>query len=350
MQACQFDIKAHSYFKTYSDAIAHFMFGIYFASMTEGNGLMQKKNWVVAGIYLGALLLGWGGSFAVSQWTARETTIPEGYQAEQIVKGSAKTGEQSKKQKSNSSSSALPKAMSLDSYLRPIVSRSIFDSTKVNAKTPDSTSTDDNTSALTDLDLRLLATIVAEPAEFSVALILDNKANQSQPYAVGDKLIEDAIVHEIKQKEVIIKRSDGTLERLTTAKEEKATKSKSKTDTKSKSNDEGITKDGNKYVVDQEVFDELLKNPEKLYSQIRAVPHKDSNGEIDGYRLSGIRRKSVFYKLGVKNGDIVHSVNGRSLNSMSSALDAFNSLQSSREFSFDLTRRRKQQTMEYEVR
>ena len=311
---------------------------------------MQKKNWVIAGIYLGALLLGWGGSFSASQWANRATTLPEDAQVKIAEKGSAPAGERSKKNKSSSSSSALPKAMSLESYLKPIVSRSIFDSTKVNAKAPDVNPTGDSASALTDLDLRLLATIVAEPAEFSVALILNNKANQSQPYAVGDTLIEDAVVHEIKQKEVIIKREDGTLERLTTSKEEKSKKSKSKTDSKSKAGDEGITKDGNKYVVDQEVFDELLKNPEKLYSQIRAVPHKDSNGEIDGYRLSGIRRKSVFYKLGVKNGDIVHSVNGRSLNSMSSALDAFNSLQSSREFSFDLTRRRKQQTMEYEVR
>ena len=125
---------------------------------------------------------------------------------------------------------------------------------------------------------------------------------------------------------------------------------KSKDNSATKSED-GISKSGNnKYVVDQEVLDELLKNPEKLYSQIRAVPHKDSDGNVDGYRLSGIRRKSIFYKLGVKNGDIVHGVNGKELNSMSGAMDAFNSLQNARDFSFDITRRRKKQTMEYEVR
>ena len=67
-----------------------------------------------------------------------------------------------------------------------------------------------------------------------------------------------------------------------------------KTNSATKSED-GISKSGNnKYVVDQEVLDELLKNPEKLYSQICAVPHKDSDGNMDGYRLSGIRRKSFF--------------------------------------------------------
>ena len=310
---------------------------------------MQKKNWVIAGIYLGALLMGWGGSFAVSQWADRETTLPENAQVKMEKKPQSKANNKSKKESSKSSKSSISKPMSLESYLKPIISRSIFDSTKVNAKAPVVNDDGESDYALTDLDVRLLATIVAIPAEYSVALILINKSNQSHPYAVGDTLIEDAVVHEIKQKEVILKRGN-TFETLTTAKEEKGSKPKSKTDKTSTKDDEGITKDGNKYVVDQEVFDELLKNPEKLYSQIRAVPHKDSNGEIDGYRLSGIRRKSVFYKLGVKNGDIVHSVNGRPLNSMSSALDAFNSLQSSREFSFDLTRRRKQQKMEYEVR
>ena len=50
------------------------------------------------------------------------------------------------------------------------------------------------------------------------------------------------------------------------------------------------------------VTDQMLANPEKLYSQIRAVPHKDARGAVDGYRLSGIRRKSVFSQLGIKNG------------------------------------------------
>ena len=36
-------------------------------------------------------------------------------------------------------------------------------------------------------------------------------------------------------------------------------------------------------------------------------------------------------KLGIKNGDVVHSVNGHDLTSMSSALSAFDSLQSERE-------------------
>ena len=203
---------------------------------------------------------------------------------------------------------------------------------------------------MTDLDVLLLGTIVAEPQEFSAALIRENKSVKARGYGIGDDLVGEATIMEIRQKVVMIKRSDGSIERIEISEEGKEPKKKKSSDSKDKE-EEGVSKTGtNQYTVDQEVFDQLIESPEKLYSQIRVVPHKDDSGEIDGYRLSGIRRKSVFYKLGVKNGDIVHTVNGKSLNSMSSAMDAYNSLSSSRNFSFEITRRRKKQTMEYEVR
>ena len=136
----------------------------------------------------------------------------------------------------------------------------------------------------------------------------------------------------------------------TTAKNDDREKDANKNNKKSK-DDSGIEKTGaNQYTVDQSVLDEILENPEKLYTQVRVTPHKDSNGEIDGYRMTGIRRNSIFYKLGIKNGDVVHNVNGKPLTSMSNAMDAYNSLGNARNFSFDITRRKSKRTFEYEVR
>ena len=55
-------------------------------------------------------------------------------------------------------------------------------------------------------------------------------------------------------------------------------------------------------------------------------------------------------KLGIKNGDIVHGVNGAGLTSTSGAMGAFQALQSESNFSFDLTRRRQKVSMDYEIR
>jgi len=106
----------------------------------------------------------------------------------------------------------------------------------------------------------------------------------------------------------------------------------------------------NHYAIDQAVIYDLYENPEQMYSQIRIVPHKASNGEIDGYRLSGIRRNSIFYQFGWENGDILHTVNGMSLTSMSSAMEAYRTLSNEQNFAFEITRQGQHQTLVYEIR
>jgi general secretion pathway protein C len=71
---------------------------------------------------------------------------------------------------------------------------------------------------------------------------------------------------------------------------------------------------------------------------------------VDGYRLSAIRRGTLFDKLGIKNGDIVHTVNGQSLSSTSDAMNAYQGLQNESSFSFEITRRNKKKTLNYQVR
>ena len=71
---------------------------------------------------------------------------------------------------------------------------------------------------------------------------------------------------------------------------------------------------------------------------------------MDGYRLSAIRRGSLFDKLGIKNGDVVHGVNDMPLTNTDGAFQAFQTLQTESAFTFEVTRRNQRQTFEYEVR
>ena len=97
-------------------------------------------------------------------------------------------------------------------------------------------------------------------------------------------------------------------------------------------------------------MDEALANVETLATKMRVVPHKGSDGAVDGYRLSAIRRGSLFDKLGIKNGDVVHGVNGMPLTNTDGAFQAFQTLQTESAFTFEVTRRNQRQTFEYEVR
>ncbi|MEC8194440.1 MAG: type II secretion system protein GspC [Myxococcota bacterium] len=232
----------------------------------------------------------------------------------------------------------------------PIIRRNMFDSSKVGVEaTPDA---DGEAGNKTSLPVVLLATIVADPEAYSSCLIAEDKGEEGAlGYGVGDSVLGEATIFRIEQKRVILKRSDGTLEYLEMdgAKAAPARSSGAKAAKAGKW--DGVKKDGEtKFTIDQETFDKILENPDKLAGQIRAVPHTDDSGKVDGYRLSGIRRSSLFRKLGIKNGDVVHSVNGNDLTSMTSALSAFESLQNERNFSFEVTSRKKKKTYEYEVR
>jgi type II secretion system protein C len=235
-----------------------------------------------------------------------------------------------------------------------IVQRNIFDPSKVGAGTEEPSSDISGAERRSDLKVVLLATVVAEPAEYSSALIAEDKKSKgsARGYGIEDDLIGEAKIVRIEQRKVYIRRSDGNIEYISMDEEKPGVPgAAAEGDGVAAADAEGVQKvDDTHFVVEQALIDQMLANPEKLYSQIRAVPHKDASGAIDGYRLSGIRRKSVFSQLGIKNGDVVHAVNGKAMGSMGQAMEAFNSLQNEKNFTFEVTRRNNRQTFEYEIR
>lgn len=104
-----------------------------------------------------------------------------------------------------------------------------------------------------------------------------------------------------------------------------------------------------KRIVERGAFEQALANPTRFMRGIRVRPHK-RGGEIDGFRLRRVRRKSVFETLGARRGDIVHAVNGKPLTSVESALAAYQELRTANGFEFQITRKGKPITMEIDIR
>ena len=300
---------------------------------------MNRNRWYTIGLYLTAVTLGWLLAFGGSKYVYRQIVIDD--------IGDLNAPEVAPNTSSKKPISSSKQNLSKQNYLSSISNRNIFDSSQINTPPPPDPPGGNKILNISDIDAQLLGTIVMEPKTQSLAMIKQGSGAQIQPYGIGDTLL-DATIQHIEPEYVWIKRNNETEVLLLHGKKDKKSAKTSKA--KKSSDDSGVSKSGkDKYTVDQAVFDELLQNPEKLYTQIRATEHK-TDGEVDGYRVSGIRRKSIFFKLGIKNGDVIHSVNGLPLTNLNEAMKAFESLQSSRDFSFDVTRRRKKRTMEYEVR
>ncbi len=314
-------------------------------------------KWTIAGVLIGASVLSWLSAIAVSRMANGVLALPEDAEIADIAMVPVEVAE------ADEATAAIPttetrRARSAASYIKPIIKRSLFDSSLVDAVVTAAAASGEGggDGVPSDLKVVLLATLVADPPEFSSALIAEQKgADGALGYGIGDNLLGEGEIVRIEPRKVYVKRLNGSIEYISMEDGQCYEKDKRKGGRKSskKGKDEeedGITKEGpNKFIVDQELIDKVMENPEQLYSQIRATPHKDGS-TVDGYRLSGIRRRSLFYKLGIKNGDIVHSVNGTTLDSMSSAMGAYNSLQNDKNFTFEVTRRNKRQTFEYEVR
>jgi len=178
----------------------------------------------------------------------------------------------------------------------------------------------------TTLNLELLGTVVY-PGEKSVAVIknLDNRKINGY---VENELID--IITSEKVKVIRIEKCVAVLERRTEGhetirckkdldqkstskqvasrtglgrKSSKASSRGRKIDDMSDKTTEGITQvEEGLYDVDQKMFDELLSNPNDILTKARVVPHED------GLRFFAIRPNSVFNKIGIKNGDIVHRI------------------------------------------
>jgi type II secretion system protein C len=241
-----------------------------------------------------------------------------------------------------------PQGKSERDYLDTILKRNIFDTEAITAYDPIAVTRGDS-EAITDLNVILKGTMVATPKIYSSALIADDgKDAHAVGYGIGDKL-RDAEIIKIEKGVVTLKRGDGRIETLTMIEGKAPTTSSSSS---SSSDGEGEVEKlaENKYAIDRALLDKYIGDIESISRMGRALLHRGPDGDFDGYRLSAIRRNTLADQLGIKNGDVVHSVNGQALNSVQGAMSAYQGMMSDSSFTFEITRRGQRVTMEYEVR
>jgi general secretion pathway protein C len=103
------------------------------------------------------------------------------------------------------------------------------------------------------------------------------------------------------------------------------------------------------FTIDRELVRRTLADPSALTGLGRALVHEE-NGRAVGVKLYGIRRNSILGQLGIQNGDMVRTVNGRAVTSLESAIDAYAQLRNEDRITIELDRRGSSVTIEYSVR
>jgi general secretion pathway protein C len=113
--------------------------------------------------------------------------------------------------------------------------------------------------------------------------------------------------------------------------------------------DEGIEKiTDTKFNIQRGLVDKVLANQGSLMKTARVIPHEE-DGRVVGVKVYGIRRNSLLGRLGVRNGDMLRTINGFSMTSPDTALEAYSRLRSADKLTLAVKRQNKEMTIEYNI-
>ncbi|MDF1562216.1 MAG: type II secretion system protein GspC [Deltaproteobacteria bacterium] len=202
----------------------------------------------------------------------------------------------------------------------------------------------------TTINATLVATIVADPEDYSAAVITDNNSRETSVYGIGDLLQGAATVVKVEERRVLLNNRgrteylemDGEAKPGATAGGAVAAVTPASADKEEEKEGEigdGIRKVAeNEYVVAQEEIEKTLSNLNTIATQARIVP-AFKNGVAQGFKLFSIRPGSLYAKIGIQNGDVIKKINGYDINSPDKALEVYQKLKDARDVTVELERR-----------
>lgn len=254
-----------------------------------------------------------------------------------------------------------------------IVKRNIFGATEKAEPLPVEEEPEVDNLEETTLQLSLLGTVAGDPAG-ARAIILDGKDRKQNIYRVGDS-VQGAEIRQILRGKVVLRHGEKD-EILTMAEPEakssaaarpavrpsrinrtrqsraarRAVEEREKPEEANNATGEDATGEVQEEIIPvaQDELQSSINNLNELMTQVRIRPYF-RGGQSEGLIVSQIQGNSIFAKLGLMNGDIINSVDGRPLNSPEEAFQFYNSLNSGSRVSIELTRRGQKKMFTYDI-
>ena len=168
-------------------------------------------------------------------------------------------------------------------------------------------------------------------AKTSLVVLEKKSDNKQQVYKLGDSILPGTKISDISSNRVYItaKYCPEYLELtypVVTSQTRRGRQKSGRSDVDYAEN--GFERVGNDTTVTKQWVNDILTN--KLSTALedaRAVPYMEG-AQVKGFTLSQIVPDSVYSKLGLKNGDVISSINGIELNDAAKAIQTLNSLRS----------------------
>ena len=198
--------------------------------------------------------------------------------------------------------------------------------------------------------VRLVGTVAGSPS-YLYAVIEDPFQKTNKIFKLNDAIAPGVTLVEIQRNRVTISRN-GKSEVIELGAKE-ATTSQTPPPPRPVSppqpSSESAPPSPSTFVVDRESVQAATQDMNRLLTQARLVPNF-TGGVADGFRIFSIVPESLFEKVGLRNGDILHSINGVELKDPEKAFQIYQLLKDSDRFAIDLIRAGQNLSLNYEVR
>lgn len=113
---------------------------------------------------------------------------------------------------------------------------------------------------------------------------------------------------------------------------------------------DGIKKLGDgDFVISSDVIEAAFTDMASMLRGARIMPNI-KNGNIDGFKVYRIKADSLYKKIGLENGDILHRINSVEIKGPEDGLKLFQELRTAKNISIDLTRKGSRQSLNYTVK
>ena len=105
-----------------------------------------------------------------------------------------------------------------------------------------------------------------------------------------------------------------------------------------------------KYIrLNRKSFKNYIDNPQNALKDVRFRELRNSRQKFMGLSLSFVRKNSFFDKMGLKNGDIIKSIDGKSLNSLMDLLPYYNNINNTTSIELGVVRNGNYKEIIYEI-
>ncbi|MDQ6951781.1 MAG: type II secretion system protein N [Mariprofundales bacterium] len=176
--------------------------------------------------------------------------------------------------------------------------------------------------AVTHLNIRLLGTVVAGARSLAV---LQMNGGKDKVIFIGQPLQPGVVLKRVEIYAVVVD-NHGHLERITM-------KNHSIQPTRGRAVAAPIIR----HIFTRQAIQHQMQDMSKLLTGALAVPHQ-SNGVADGFLIQSIVPNSLYAQAGLKNGDVIRSVNGKPVTTLQQGIELFQKLRNANSVNIDITR------------